>query len=113
MIMNLLSVLLMAPQKDVSGGEGTGGGYSSLIFLLVLIVIFYLFFIRPQVKKSKDQKNYQASLAKGDKVVTVGGIHGKIVELQDTTITIDTGNGNKMVIERTAISPVATPAAKK
>lgn len=103
----------MAQPQGAPGGEQTGNGYSSLIFLLVLIVIFYLFFIRPQVKKSKDQKNYQASLAKGDKVVTVGGIHGKIVEIQETTITVDTGNGNKMVIERTAISPVATPAAKK
>ena len=111
--MNLLSVLLMGPQPGASDGDQPGGGYSSLIFLLVLIVIFYLFFIRPQVKKSKDQKNYQASLAKGDKVVTVGGIHGKIVEIQETTITVDTGNGNKMVIERTAISPVATPGTKK
>lgn len=109
--MNLLNILLMAPQ-NTPGGEPQGGGYSSLIFLLVLIVIFYLFFIRPQVKKTKDQKNFQQGIAKGDKVITVGGIHGKVIELHETSITIDTGNGGKLTVERSAISMDNTVAKK-
>ncbi len=112
--MNYLGLLLMAPQQGAPNGEQTGGGYSSLIFLLVLIVIFYLFFIRPQVKKTKDQKNFQEGLSKGDKVITVGGIHGKIVELHETSVTIDAGNGNKLEVEKTAISmDNTTPKEKK
>ena len=102
--MNLLYILLMTPQQGAPGGEQQGGGYSSLIFLLVLIVIFYLFFIRPQVKKSKDQKNFQHGISKGDKVITIGGIHGKIVEVHETAVTIDTGNGNKLKVEKSALS---------
>lgn len=110
--MNFLNILLMMPQQGAPGGEEQGGGYSSLIFLLVLIVIFYLFFIRPQVKKSKDQKNFQAGISKGDKVITIGGIHGKVVEIHETAITIDTGNGNKLKVEKSAVSMENTAPAK-
>lgn len=98
--MNLpLFVLLTAPSP-----EGQGGGFSSLIFLLLIIVIFYFFFIRPQVKKSKEQKKFRESLKKGDKIITIGGIHGKIVEVQDTTFTIEVEGGMKLRIEKTAVA---------
>lgn len=99
--MNLNSILLMAQQQ---GGAAGGGMGSSLIFLLLIFVVFYFFFIRPQVKKQKEQKAYRESLAKGQKVITIGGIHGRIVELQDTTCTIEVEGGVKLRVEKSAIA---------
>ncbi len=99
--MNLLNVILMAPQGGQSGG---GGMASSLIFLLLIFVVFYFFFIRPQVKKQKDQKKYRESLQKGQRIITIGGIHGKIVEIQETTCTIEVEGGNRLKIEKSAVA---------
>lgn len=100
--MNLLSILLMSPPQ----GQGAGGGSmaSSLIFLVLIFVVFYFFFIRPQVKKQKDQKKYRESLTKGQKIITIGGIHGKIVEMQETTCTIEVEGGVKLRIEKSAVA---------
>jgi preprotein translocase subunit YajC len=68
------------------------------------IAVLYFFFILPNSKKAKKQKLFLSELKKGDKIVTTGGIHGKITELKDLTATIDLGNGNKMKINRAAIS---------
>lgn len=97
---NLLTILLMAPQQE--GGEG--GGWMSFLPLILIIVVFYFFFIRPQMKKSKDQKKFRESLQKGQKVVTIGGIHGRIVELQETTVTIEVENGVRFRMEKSAIA---------
>ena len=99
--MNLLNVILMAPQGGQSGG---GGMASSLIFLLLIFVVFYFFFIRPQVKKQKDQKKYRESLQKGQRIITIGGIHGRIVEIQETTCTIEVEGGNRLKIEKSAVA---------
>jgi preprotein translocase subunit YajC len=97
-------IILFAQQSAPAGESGSGGGgYMSIIFMLLLIVIFYLFFIRPSVKKQKEQKKYQESLGKGSKIVTIGGIHGKIIEVHETTFTIET-EGTKMRIEKTAVN---------
>jgi preprotein translocase subunit YajC len=100
--MNLLNILLMAPPA----GQGAGGGgmASSLIFLVLIFVVFYFFFIRPQVKRQKDVKKFRDSLAKGNKIITIGGIHGKIVEMQDTTCTIEVEGGVKLKLEKSAIA---------
>ncbi|NVO18107.1 MAG: preprotein translocase subunit YajC [Bacteroidetes bacterium] len=98
--MTLHNVLLMAPQP---GGGGSGMA-SSLIFLLLIFVVFYFFFIRPQVKRQKDQKKYRESLAKGQKIITIGGIHGRILEIQDTTVTIEVEGGNRLKVEKSAVA---------
>lgn len=100
--MNLLHILLMTPPS----GQGAGGGgmASSLIFLVLIFVVFYFFFIRPQVKKQKDQKKFRESLTKGQKIVTIGGIHGRIAEMQDTTCTIEVEGGVKLRIEKSAVA---------
>ncbi len=89
----------MTPQ----GQEG-GGGFGSLIFLLLIIVIFYMFFIRPQMKRSKEQKKFRENLKKGDKVITIGGVHGKIVEVQETTFTVEVAENVRLRIEKSAIA---------
>ncbi len=93
----LTSTLLMAPTEG-------GGGYSSFILLGLLMVVFYFFFIRPQAKKAKELRKYREALKKGDKVVTIGGIHGKIVEIQETTFTIEVEDGSRLRIEKSAVA---------
>src|ERR1039457_1402904 len=99
--MNLLSILLMAPQ---GGASGTRSGWYSFLPLLLIVAVFYLFFIRPQMKRSKDQKKFRESLQRGQKVITIGGIHGKITEIQDTTVTVEIDNQVSVKIEKSAIA---------
>lgn len=94
--MNPTSILLM------TGGQA--GGLGQFIPLILIIVVFYFFMIRPQLKKSKDQKKFRENIAKGDKIVTIGGIHGKIVDVQDTTFLIEVEGGHKLKIEKSAVS---------
>lgn len=84
--------------------NGSGGGFGSFIPLLLVIVVFYFFFIRPQIKKSKDQRKFREGLKKGDKVVTLGGIHGKILEVADTTVVIEVEGQNRLKIEKSAVA---------
>lgn len=100
--MNLNHILLFAPPQGTEGGSG--GGLMSFLPLILIIVVFYFFFIRPQMRKSKEQKKFRENLKKGDKVITIGGAHGKIVELDDTTVTLDMGNQVKITFEKSAIA---------
>jgi preprotein translocase subunit YajC len=87
-----------------AGGTGAFGGLGSFIPLVLIIVVFYFFMIRPQVKKQKDQKKYVEELKKGDKVITTAGIHGKIIDVADTTFLVETEGGHKIRFEKSAIS---------
>jgi preprotein translocase subunit YajC len=98
---NLLNILLMAPQ---STGGGSQSSWLSFLPLILIVVVFYLFFIRPQMKRSKDQKKFRESLEKGQKVITIGGIHGRIVEIQDTTVTIEVEGQVRLRIEKSAVA---------
>ena len=95
----ILNILLMAPQ----GGQQQNPIMSFLPIVLIIIV-FYFFMIRPQMKKAKEQKKFREGLKKGDKIVTIGGLHGKIAEIQETTIIIETEGGIKLRFEKSAVS---------
>lgn len=83
----------------------TASPWASQLFLLGgLLLIMYFFMIRPQMKRAKEAKNFRESLQTGDKVITIGGIHGKVLEVADTTVLISTESG-KMRVEKSAISP--------
>lgn len=84
--------------------ETGGTNYTSFIMLGGMIAIFYLFFIRPQQKKQKDSKKFIEALKKGDQVVTVGGIHGKVLSVDENTTTVEVDKGSKLVIEKSSIS---------
>lgn len=75
-----------------------------LLPIILIIVVFYFFMIRPQLKKAKDQKKFRENIKVGDKVVTIGGIHAKIAEIQDTTFMITVEGGVKLKIEKNAVS---------
>ncbi len=96
--MNLLYVFLMAP------AENGGGGLGAFLPLILIILVFYMFFIRPQMRKQKQARKYRESLKKGDKIITIGGIHGKIVEEQERSFTIEVEGGNKLRVEKSAIA---------
>jgi len=97
---NLMNILLFMPPAE--GQES--GGLMSFLPLVLIILVFYLFFIRPQMKKTKEQKKYRESLKKGDKIVTIGGIHGKIVDVKDTTFTIEVEGQIRLKIEKSAVA---------
>ena len=81
-----------------------GGDYTQFLMLGGMVAIFYFFFIRPQQKKQKDQKKFIEEIKKGDSVVTLGGIHGKVVAIEDGIITLDVDRGNKLLVEKSSIS---------
>jgi preprotein translocase subunit YajC len=96
--MNLLHILLMAPPK---------AGQSPLISFLpiiLVVVVFYFFMLRPQMKKQKESKKLREELKKGDKVITIGGVHGVIAEVAETSFVITTEGGGKLRIEKYAVS---------
>lgn len=72
--------------------------------IVLIIVVFYFFMIRPQVKKAKDHKKFVEALKKGDKVVTTAGIHGKIVDSNDTTFVLEVESGVKIRFDKSAVS---------
>jgi preprotein translocase subunit YajC len=105
----LTSIFLMAPDAS-----GKGSSSMSLIFLLGMVVIFYFFMIRPQAKKAKQQKQFVNDMKKGDKVVTIAGIHGTINKVnEDGTIQLEISPGSYIKIERSTISMEWTANANK
>ncbi|MBL7933856.1 MAG: preprotein translocase subunit YajC [Bacteroidia bacterium] len=101
--MNQLFILMAGQQ------QGQGGGIMSFLPLIAIVVVFYFFMIRPQMKKAKDQKKYIEGLKKGDKILTIGGIYGKIVEVRDdATIIMEVEDGTKLKISKNAVSNDAT-----
>ncbi|HKJ05953.1 MAG TPA: preprotein translocase subunit YajC [Flavobacteriaceae bacterium] len=82
-----------------------GSSLTSMLPFLLMFVVIYLFMIRPQMRKQKNERKFQESIKRGNKVVTTSGIHGKIVDIVDTdnTVVVETGAG-KIKFERSAIS---------
>lgn len=100
-MMNLLNVLLMSP---ASQGGGSGTGWSSMLMIVAVIVIFYFFMVRPQSARAKKEKQFRESLQKGQKVVTVSGVHGKVVEIKETTIILEIANNVQIEVEKSAVA---------
>ncbi|MDB5202884.1 MAG: yajC [Ferruginibacter sp.] len=94
--MQLLSIFLQSP---------AGSSTTTLFMMGGMILVFYFFMIRPQAKKAKQQKQFITDMQKGDKVVTIAGIHGKINKInEDGTMEIETSPGSYIKIEKSAIS---------
>lgn len=99
--MTLIHILLQTP---------SGGGYNQIIFLLLIVVVFYFFMIRPQMRKAKLENKFRSELKKGDKVVTIGGIHGRLVEIADKYFMIEIDTNVKVKIDKSAVAAEATKA---
>ena len=90
-----------------------GGGMMQLVFLVAIIGVFYFFMIRPQMKKQKLERNFRNTIQKGDKVVTIGGIHGRIVEINERTFMLEIDSNVKVRLEKSAVSADATKALEQ
>ena len=98
--MDLLNIFLMTP--DPSGKASSSG---TLIMMGLMILVFWLFMIRPQAKKAKDQKKFISNLQKGDKIVTIAGIHGTVNKVNDDgTLMLEVSPGSYIKIEKSSIS---------
>ena len=88
-------------------GQDMGAMLSSFLPLIIMIVVFYFLIILPQKKKDKKFKEMLANMAKGDSIVTIGGIEGKVSQIKDNTVTIEVGSDNtKLVLQKWAIKSV-------
>lgn len=80
----------------------------NFIFIGGMILVMYFLMIRPQQRKQKEQKKYIEALKKGDSVVTVGGMHGKIADIDDTTVTLEVDKGHKIKFDKSSVSNEAS-----
>src|SRR3954471_24298831 len=93
---------------------GGAGPNASLFLIAAMILVFWLFMIRPQAKKAKLAKQFQENMQRGDKIVTIAGIHGTVNKVnEDGTLTIETSPGSYLKIEKSAISMEWTNALNK
>lgn len=95
-------------QAQTPGGSGLT---TRLLFMGALVAVVYFFMIRPQQKKAKDQKKFTEEIKKGDYVVTIGGLHGRIAEIEDDTFIIEVERGGRLKYSKSSVSMEATKAA--
>lgn len=76
----------------------------SLIMFGMIFVVMYLFMIRPQIKKQKKEREYRSRLKKGDKIITIGGVHAKIIDVKEDTFLIEVHSGNILKLEKSAVA---------
>ena len=88
----------------LQGGAAATNNSLHLMFIALIFIIMWFFMIRPQSKRVKDQKSFIEDLQQGDRVVTIGGIHGKINKVNESTVTLDIGNNNRIKVEKDALS---------
>ena len=101
--MNNLLLALMAPQ---GGGDAGGGMISTVVMFALIIFIFYFMIIRPQSKRQKERQKMLDAMKKGDKVVTNGGIHGRIVGMEDKTVLVEIADNVKVKVEKSAVGSI-------
>ena len=90
-----------------------GGGYEQIIFIALMFGVLYFFMIRPQQQKQKKQRDFANAVKKGDVVVTLGGMHGKIVGVEGDTVQLEVDRGVKIKFEKSSISHDLTNALLK
>ena len=99
-------------QAPAAGGQ-PGGPLMTFMPLILMFVIFYFLLIRPQQKKQKEHKQMLDNLSRGDRVITAGGLYGRVVEAKDDVLTLDLGNDIQVQVGRAFISAVITADAGK
>ena len=103
----------LAYALGTGGGAGQGGGgFSAFIPLILMFVIFYFLLIRPQQKKSKDHREMIKNLRKGDRIITGGGIHGRITGMGETTLTVEIADKVRVKVNRGNITSLVQPTSQ-
>ena len=93
------------------GAEGASGGFSAFVPLILMFVIFYFLLIRPQQKKQKEHRELLNNLRKGDRIITGGGIHGRITAADQTTLTVEIADKVRVKVNRANVSGLVQPAS--
>ena len=104
--MNLLDFLIPVAHAQAAGAPAAPSMMSTLLFPIILIAIMYFLMIRPQMKRQKEHKAMLEKLAKGDEVITSGGIAGTVVGLSDAFITVEVASGVQLRVQKGAIASV-------
>lgn len=102
----MVEFLMGQPSGDASGGQA----WTSIIFFGLFFIVLYFFMIRPQTKKAKEQKVFVTEIKAGDKIVTISGVHGKVVKVEEETYLIEIDTNAKIRIEKSAVSMDYTKA---
>ena len=96
-----------------AGSTGAANPLVTFLPLILVFVVFYFFMIRPQMKKQKELSNYRNALAKGDKIVTTGGIYGRVIEVKDNVVMMDAGGDVKLKVDKSAVLKDPTDIEQK
>jgi preprotein translocase subunit YajC len=105
----LVDIAYAMGQGGAAGQQG--GGFAAMIPLVLMFVIFYFLLIRPQQKKTKEHREMIQNLKTGDKVITAGGIHGRITGMDETTLTVEIADRVRVKVTRGSVSGLAASAA--
>ena len=100
--MKIMTFILQAADA-AAAGQQKGGGMSLLIMMALIFLVMWLFMVRPQKKQQKELDDFRKSLKKGDKVVTLGGIHGSVAEISEKTILLEVDNNVKIRVDKASI----------
>lgn len=98
--MNLLTFVL---QAQAAGAQQPGGGWSMWVMLILIFVVMWFFMIRPQRKQQKELQKFRDGLQKGDKIVTIGGIYGTVVEVKEKTLLIEVDSNVKLRVDKNSV----------
>ena len=104
--MTLLNVLILAPAQ-----QGMGS-YSGIIMMVLIVAVFYFFMIRPQTKRQKEIAKAREAMKPGDKIVTSGGMHGKIKEVADAYFIIEIAQGVNIKVDKASVFASAADSAQ-
>lgn len=104
--MNQLNTLLLQAQA------GQGNSWTGMVMIVAMIAIFYFFMIRPQSKKQKEIKKQREAMKNGDKVVTAGGIHGRIREIKENTIHMEVAPNVSITVDKNSVYPIVEAQSK-
>jgi preprotein translocase subunit YajC len=110
---NFVFSLLMAAPQAAEGAQGSSSFITSIIPFAAIILIFYFLIIRPQNKKRKDTEKMLSALKKGDKIVTIGGIHRTVQSVRESTVLVKVDDSVKIEFLRSAVSSVVTASKEE
>ena len=109
--MNTIMTILL--QSATANGGQPGGQWGNIIFIVALVAIFYFFMIRPQSKRQKEIRKFRESLKPGDKVISAGGIHGRIKEVKDDTVLLEIADNVRVKVENASIKATGPDGAQE
>ncbi|MBQ7222918.1 MAG: preprotein translocase subunit YajC [Bacteroidales bacterium] len=98
-----MNLYVMLQAAGANAAQGQGGSWSFMLMLVLIFVVMWLFMIRPQQKKQKEIDKFRAGLKKGDKVVTIGGIYGTVVEVKDKTLLLQVDTDVKIRVDKASV----------